>query len=236
MRQWFPGPIALKSDSDAWLKESLEEYLVWRHLLEKDPEAARRMVTEAMRDAIAHEPLRPLALGLRLLSAEPPQIARATLYSRGMLVWRTLETVIDRERVDRALREYSARHGGGSAGISDFRQICEQLSGRELGWFFEYYIRGTQLPQIELRRLPSQAPNEVAGEIVVRNVPPKFQVRVEMNLMTAAGRTIRHSVATRGQVTPFTVSMAEAVTRITLDPDWRILRETRPADSAPGNH
>ena len=103
--QWFPNGVAPESASDGWLAESLAEYLAWRYLLEADPEAARVMVAEAMRDAVAYTPMRPLSLGLDLLGG-PWTAARATLYQRGMLVFRTLETAIDRERVDRALAEF----------------------------------------------------------------------------------------------------------------------------------
>jgi tetratricopeptide (TPR) repeat protein len=226
--QWFPIEVTIARQEDAWLAESLAEYLAWRYLQETNPEQARLMVTRAMRDALGPEPLRPLELGLRLFALENWEVTHATLYQRGLLVWRTLETVIDRERVDRALREYYKRYAGRAASIADFRKICEEISGRDLGWFFDYFIRGTRIPEIQIHRRPPTAPGEVAGEIILRNVPAEFQVRVEMQLDTSAG-AVDHSVATRGEVTPFTVSSAAPVTRLTLDPDQRILRWTEAA-------
>jgi tetratricopeptide (TPR) repeat protein len=225
--QWFPIEVTLARPEDAWLAESLAEYLAWRYLNENDPEQARRMVQRALRDALATEPLPPLALGLRLFR-EPWEVTRATLYQRGLMVWRTLETVIDRERVDRALREYYKRFAGKSASIADFRKICEEISGRDLAWFFEYFINGTQIPEISLRRLPSDAPNVLLGEIVLKNVPADFQVRVAMRVQTAKG-AVEHSVATRGEVTPFSVNLPAAATQVTLDPDMRLLRWTEAA-------
>src|SRR5712692_8749282 len=226
--QWFPIEVTLASQEDGWLAESLAEYLAWRYLEETDPEQARRMAARAMRDALAPEPLPPLGLGLRLFALENWEVTHATLYQRGLLVWRTLETVIDRERVDLALREYYRRYAGRSASIADFRKICEEISGRELGWFFDYFLSGTRIPEIEFRRTPAMAPNEVAGEIILHNVPPDFQVRVEMRLETTAG-PIELSVATRGEVTAFTATSKNPVTRIALDPDLRILRWTEAA-------
>jgi tetratricopeptide (TPR) repeat protein len=225
--QWFPIEVTLALPEDGWLAESLAEYLAWRYLLEKEPEQARRMVQRAMRDALAPEPPRPLALGLQLFR-EPWNVAHSTLYQRGLLVWRTLETVIDRERVDLALREYYKRYAGRSASIADFRKVCEEISGRDLAWFFEYFINGTQIPEISLRRLPSDAPNVLAGEIMVKNVPPEFQVRVEMRVQTSTG-PVDHSVATRGEVTPFSLNLAAPATQVTLDPDMRLLRWTEAA-------
>jgi tetratricopeptide (TPR) repeat protein len=226
--QWFPIEVTLRSEEDGWLAESLAEYLAWRYLEQKQPDDARRMVERAMRNTLSSQPLRPLRLGLKLFALEDPDVTHATLYQRGMLVWRTLETVIDRERVDRALREYYARHRGGPASISDFRRICEEISGRDLAWFFDYYLAGIELPAITLRRLPSNAPNELAGEIHIASVPPDFQVRVELRITTAGG-VLNHSVATRGAVTPFAINVPAPVTALELDPRLRILRVTEPA-------
>ncbi len=225
--QWFPIEVTLARQEDGWLAESLAEYLAWRYLLEKEPEKAQRMVERAMRDSLAPDPRRPLALGLKLFR-EPWNVTHATLYQRGLLVWRTLETVIDRERVDRALREYYKRFAGRSASIADFRKICEEISGRDLGWFFEYFLNGTRIPEISLRRLPSDAPNVLLGEIVVKNVPADFQVRVEMRVQTEKG-AVEHSVATRGEVTPFSLNLPAPATRVLLDPDARLLRWTEAA-------
>jgi tetratricopeptide (TPR) repeat protein len=226
--QWFPIEVTLAQPEDGWLAESVAEYLAWRYLLEKQPADAQRMVARAMRGVLVHEPLRPLGRGLQLFAEEDWDVTHATLYERGLLVFRTLETVIGRSRVDAALQEYYKRFAGRSASIADFRKLCQEISGRELGWFFDYFLAGTQLPEIALRRLPGAAPGEFAGEIVIRNVPSDFQVRVEMRLHTPRG-VVDHSVATRGEVTPFTVSVPDAVTHVTLDPDARILRLTEAA-------
>jgi hypothetical protein len=225
--QWFPSEVTLTRQEDGWLAESLAEYLAWRYLLDTRPAEARAMVERAMRGALEPRPLRRIGLGLRLFGLEDWEVAYATLYERGMLVWRTLETVIGRQRVDAALREYYRRYAGRSASVADFRTICEEISGRKLAWFFDYFLEDTRIPEIELRRLPSRAPGEVLGEIIVRNVPPEFTVRVEMRIHTTEG-PVDHSVATRGEVTPFSANVAGRVTGIKLDPDARILRRTNP--------
>lgn len=226
--QWFPIEVTLAREEDGWLAESLAEYLAWRYLQETNPAEARAMVARAMRDGLKHEPLYPIGQGLRLFGEEDWDVTYATLYQRGMLVFRTLETVIGRSRVDRSLREYYKRYAGRSASIADLRRVSEEISERDLGWFFDYYLDGTRIPDISLRRLPGAAPGEVLGEIIVRNVPPEFQVRVEMQIHTTEG-VVEHSVATRGEVTPFSASVKGQVTGITLDPDMRVLRWTEAA-------
>jgi len=226
--QWFPIEVTLARPEDGWLAESLAEYLAWRYLEERQPEAARVVVARAMRDALQPDPLPPLREGLRMFGLYEWDVTYQGLYQRGMLVWRTLETVIGRRRVDAALREYYKRYAGRSASIADFRETCEEISERDLGWFFDYFLAGTHIPEIDLRRVPSSAPGEYAGEIVVKNVPPEFTARVEMTIYTTEG-AVEHSVATRGEATPFTVNVPGTVTRVVLDPDARILRWTEAA-------
>jgi len=112
--------------------------------------------------------------------------------------------------------------------LQDFEKVCEEIAGRDLSWFFRYYVEGKGVPELELRRLPSESPGVVAGEILVRSLPPEGSVRVEMNVRTAQGN-VEHSVATHGEVTPFTVNVPAPALGITFDPDLRILRWTEAA-------
>jgi len=194
-------------------------------MLEKRPAEARARVAQAIRSVREDPHPRPLTGNTKLSTSAQKEFMQRTARDRGLLIWRTLETVIDRERVDRALALYEKQDHSQGDSAGAFRAACEAISGRNLRWFFDYYVAGTRLPRITLRRISGNAPNEVSGEILVGDAPPEFQVRVEMRLQTAGG-VIEHSVATNGRVTPFTVTTAEPVARIIVDPDARILRRT----------
>jgi hypothetical protein len=211
----------------AWLDESLAEYLAYRYLEEREPAAARQMLERALEESQTAAAQRPLALGARLYEEAGADAARATLRRRGMMVFRTLEAAIGRRRVDAAIKLFYERHRSGSATVEDFRDICEEIAGRDLGWFFRYYLDAAGLPTLELRHLPALSPNEFAGEIVLGDVPQEFTLRVEMTLTTAEG-SLEHSLATRGLRTPFTVTTASPVLSFVLDPHIRILRRTSP--------
>lgn len=226
-REWL-----LREDSNSrvasdWLNQGLPEYLAWRYLLDARPEVARPVVESATRDSTARNGLDKHTGGVYSGLANAG-IAPSFYEQRGLLVFRTLETVIDRERVDRVLAGVVRRSERDSLSLSDFERLCEDVAGRDLNWFFRYFFDQRSVPEIELRRLPSESPGVVAGEIIVRGLPPEGSVRVEMAVRTAQG-TVEHSVATRGEVTPFTVNVPAAATEIILDPDQRILRWTEAA-------
>jgi tetratricopeptide (TPR) repeat protein len=225
--QWFPQRVGHATAEDGWLAESLSEYLAWRYLEATSPADAQRMIVLAMREGLAADGLQPISMGLKLF-ALGNKLTQQTLYDRGMLVWRTLESVIDRDRVDQALQEYLKLYSGRTASIADFRAICERISGRDLRWFFAYYLSGTEVPEITVERTPSLAPTEVSGEIRIRNVPEDFEARVELRISTAAG-LVTHSVAARGSATPFSAVVPAAASHIEIDPDLKILRWTEAA-------
>jgi len=222
-RQWLPYLDSRSSASDALLAEGLPEYLAWRSLRDAHPEVARALVAEALRDAVVAEP--GLPAGASTGAAVGTTAEQIAARQRGLLVLRTLETVIDQERVDRVLPQVVRRYPGGRFSVADFEKVCEEIAGRDLSWFFRYFFVDRGIPEIELRRLPSESPGIVAGEIVVRGLPPEGSVRVGMTVHTAQG-SVEHSVATRGAVTPFTVNVPAPALDITLDPDQRILRWT----------
>jgi len=226
-RQWLVTDDASSRVASDWLNEGLPEYLAWRYLLDARPEAARALVESAMRDSPAGSRAAQDSVTFR------PRLAKAEIPSsfyeqRGLLILRTLETVIDRERVDRVLPELVRRFGQRRISLADFEKVCEEIAGRDLGWFFRYFFDGRGVPEIELRSLPSESPGIVAGEILVRGLPPEGSVRVEMSVRTAQGN-VEHSVATRGAVTDFTVNVPAPALGITLDPDERILKWTEAA-------
>jgi len=227
-RQWFltgDSPNPIRND---WLAEALAEYLAWRYLNEAEAEAARALVAEAMREAPRWEPEGPpWPKRERSRDALSPELV--VTRQRGLLVMRTLETVIDRERVDRVLPLLVSRSGGKPPSAALLEKVCEEVAGRNLKWFFDYFVEGNGIPTIELRSLPSESPGVAAGEIVVKGLPPEGSVRVEMTVRTAQG-VVEHSVATRGEVTPFSVNVPAPALGITLDPDLRILRWTEAAE------
>jgi len=232
-REWLPD---MRWDSkNAWLSEGLPEYLAWRYLREANPGASRVLAAEAMRDVGTKVELLRLAdiqnwwaHGKNVLPQENREREKREARKRGLLLLRTLETVIDQERVDRVLPEFIRRTGKHPLSTAVFEKVCEEIAGRDLSWFFRYYVEGKEVPELELRRLPSESPSVVAGEILVRGLPPEGSVRVDMTVRTAQGN-VEHSVATHGRVTPFTVNVPAPALGITFDPDLRILRWTEAA-------
>jgi tetratricopeptide (TPR) repeat protein len=135
---------------------------------------------------------------------------------------------MNREQLDLALAEYLKRYAGRTATIADFREICEEISRRELGWFFSYYVNGTEVPEISIRSDESPEPGEASGHILVYGAPREFAVPLDVRVSTPAG-VITRTVAATGTATAFAVKVPAEASQIEVDPDERILRWTEAA-------
>jgi aminopeptidase N len=84
------------------------------------------------------------------------EIYRAPIYTKGAWILHTLRHVMGKEDFLLALRRKCYHHPALEAvrdgrqcrfvTTSDFRLICEEISGQDLTWFFDLYLRQPKLP------------------------------------------------------------------------------------------
>jgi hypothetical protein len=66
-------------------------------------------------------------------------------YSKAALTLRMLERILGEPVMARVMRAYVARWRFGHPSTRDFQAVAEEVSGRELGWFFEQFVDGNRL-------------------------------------------------------------------------------------------
>jgi len=225
--QWFPGGVEMQTNADGWLAESLAEYLALRVLEETQPRAAQWMIRRAARDALSLDPLPPLRLGLDLLTSSDWNTVYRTLYQRGMLVWRTLETLVGQQLLDRALVVFYTSFRGRKASLQDFASVAQQVSGKPLEAFFRYFLDGTRIPSFRLRCRWKHGHRLAEGTVEVAPCPSDLVFPVEL---VALPGNIRRTVSVRGCRAPFALASVEPIRNIEIDPEQRILHWTPAAE------
>src|SRR5579884_3106367 len=225
--QWFPGGVEMQTNADGWLAESLAEYLALRVLEETQPRAAQWMIRRAARDALSLDPLPPLRLGLDLLGASDWNTVYRTLYQRGMLVWRTLETLVGQQLLDRALVVFYTSFYGRKASLQDFLSIAREVSGEPLDAFSRYFLDGSRVPSFHLRLRWKHGRRLAEGTVEVAQCPPDLAFPLEL---AAFPGNVRQTVTVRGCHAPFHLASAEPIRGIEVDPEYRILHWTPAAE------
>jgi aminopeptidase N len=147
-------------------------------------------------------------------------------YQKAAWVLHMLRFVAGEEAFWSILNEYRRRFGGGSAATEDFIRVAEEVSGRDLGWFFSQWIYGAGLPSYEFGwgrltggRMVRVAVNQVQTEY------PLFDMPVDIDLVFADGTTRRESVRVGQARQTFDFSVDREVSNVLFDPDdWILCR------------
>ena len=76
------------------------------------------------------------------------ELFHPSVYLRGGLALHALSVEMGDEAFRALLREWPARHDGGTASTEDLEDLAEELSGKELGPVFEAWVYGEELPPL----------------------------------------------------------------------------------------
>jgi hypothetical protein len=110
----------------------------------------------------------------------PPSLAKIQkfdtnniiIHGKGFAVLSALETVIGRETFDKIYRRTVLNFAGKRLGWREFRKMCEEETGEDLGWFFEDWVRSGKILECRI----------VSQSSVPRDSGFVSEVRVEYGL------------------------------------------------------
>lgn len=138
--QWFGDSVSLADWSDIWLNEGFATYaeMLWTEHLDGNAayreDVANRM--QAARVAGYGPPGTP----------EPDDLFSGSVYLRGGLVLAALRDEIGDDAFFTTLRTYADRFADGNVTTADFIAVAGEISGEDLGSFFDAWVYGEELP------------------------------------------------------------------------------------------
>ena len=181
--QYWYAMVATNEFEDAWLDEGINSYTECKILDDIFGEDKSEMdlwgLTESD-DASQRNSYLPAA-DLDPMSRFAYQYISGSsygdiTYGKTATVLLTLEKVIGEETLKRAIRTYFMRYRFTHPTKEDFLKTVEEVSGQNLGWYFDQAVYGTQVLDYEIRRADSDRldwylkdpPKEKKGETVYR--------------------------------------------------------------------
>ena len=150
--QWFGDLVTLESWANLPLNESFanySEYLWLEHRLGKDEadlagyKEKQQYLYEALRK---NEPL------IRFHHDKPDDMFDSHSYAKGGRILHMLRNEIGDDAFFEGLRLYLKRHAYKTVEIHDLRLAMEEVSGRDLNWFFEQWFLKPGHPNLSITR------------------------------------------------------------------------------------
>lgn len=157
--QWFGNAVGLAAWRDIWLNEGPACYAEWIW-----SEASGGDTAHAL--ALAHYArLAEKDQDLVLADPEAERMFDDRVYKRGALALHALRLTIGDEAFFELLRAWTSRHGNGTATTADFVRLAEEVSGQNLGEFFEAWLSQERLPELPATDLPDTPASDLGVEV-----------------------------------------------------------------------
>ena len=230
--QWFGDAVTESEWPHLWLSEGFATYFA-----ELWAERSRGRDT-----LVAH--LRAIRSGLladSMVFARRPVIDTAATdlmsllnsnsYEKGGYVLHMARRLLGDSVFFRGLRGYYAGHRDGNATSDDLRRALEGASGRDLGWFFNQWLRQPGYPELDTHWSYDPREQRVYLQIAQRRRFGNFRLPLVVELVRKNGSILRATVEVPAQqdsriVVPIDLDAPPA--RVILDPDADLLAAISP--------
>ena len=159
--QWWGGAVVPKTYRDAWLSEAMATYAADLYIeRETGSEAFREMLKRHRDQALFTDRHGAIDLGMRLR-----EHYQAVVYEKGALVLHMLRRTIGDEHFTNVLSRFYRQNTGKLVTTADFEAAVETETGREMGWFFDQWIRDTGFPVYRVYHTSSEGAGDAEVSI-----------------------------------------------------------------------
>ena len=132
------------------------------------------------------------------------------VYQKGAWVVHMLRVLMldlktmNEDRFAGTMKDFYRKYEGRRASTEDFRRVVEKHAGVDMGWFFDQFVYGAEIPTY---RVAHRAEKTADGQWKVRlrvrqeNVPESFRMYVPVTLDLGKKQLARFRVKVEGPVT-----------------------------------
>ena len=225
--QWFGDMITCRSWSDLWLNEGFAQYCT---ALYRERKYGNASYWEYMNTQLNGAMTAQGEIGAPDTSSAGSLFYSPLIYSKGSFVLHMLRHALGDSVFFRSLRAY-ANHPAlrySTASTKDLQTVCENISGKDLGYFFQEWIYGEGFPDYDYSwNWKSLGDSSVLtinlNQTMNRRNPTFFIMPMDVRI-TTAGKDTTLSIFNNVQRQTFAINFPAKPTSVLLDPDGWILK------------
>ncbi|OGF56306.1 MAG: hypothetical protein A2Z21_03905 [Candidatus Fraserbacteria bacterium RBG_16_55_9] len=224
--QWWYGAVGNNEFDEGWLDEGFTVFSEERYLIENlgYPEDFARSSLRF------HEPgqivLQP--------ASQYPSLSNyaAAVYTKGSGILWMLRGLLGKETFDGLLREYYKRFQLKNATTKDFTALTEEMSQKELDWFFDEWLRTTKALDFSVEDVRStpQGDGRYQNTLTVQRIGDAI-MPVLIQIMDSKGETQKIEWDGQEAMKQFVVEGDSPLQNVIVDPERTVLEEVRSNNS-----
>jgi len=162
----------------------------------------------------------PISLGFRVITDRNPNDYQVIVYQKGAWVMHMLRTLMinlktmQEDRFQNMMKDFFTTYNGRSASTDDFQRMVEKHTGQPMGWFFDQWVRGTQIPTYKVVwgiEDPGTGVFKATVKVTQEGVAKTFKMYVPVTLTMSDGSVLRTRVLVQGPES--TVTLPDVASR-----------------------
>jgi aminopeptidase N len=221
--QWFGDSVTQSEWSHLWLSEGFATYFgnVFFEYADGPSDFRGRMDRVRERYLSSPDTLRPVVDERDDLF----ELLNRNSYQKGAAILHMLRGVVGDETFFRGVALYYERFRDANALSADLQGVMEEVSGRELGWFFDQWLDRPGHPTLRVRsRAAAGGGHELRIAQLQRDPMPTFRLPLVVEFEWDGGEAREEIVLDEREET-FTFPSIPADARVQVDPDgWLLAR------------
>ena len=228
--QWWAETLGVQSTEDLWLVDGAAYYSAALYQAQSGgPNAFREEIQSLSVLGLKFENKSAVRVGLGLGYRSEPY--ESVVAGKGAWVLHMLRQIVGDGKFDEILRQYVrqfATTGGSTAG---FQKLAEKVYGKDLGWFFAEWLDTIGVPEFQVDYVIFKTANGFRVSGSIKQDRDLFRMPLEVAVL-AKGKTEKGVVDLNGKSTAFDIPTFTMPKQVVLDPDIKILRNSREAHVA----
>jgi hypothetical protein len=188
--QWWGNGVEPATYRDYWLSEGLASFsALWYVAAERRHSDEYFKFLDQYKNDITGEAkdVGPIWVGPRASTFDVPQGYQTMIYEKGAWIFHMLRIMMldlktmNEDRFTATMKDYYQTFQGEPATTADFQGVVERHAGIQMDWFFNEWVKGTQIPTYHVAWTNQPGDNGatvIKLRITQEHVGPDFQMPV----------------------------------------------------------
>jgi aminopeptidase N len=225
--QWFGDSVTERDWDDVWLSEGFATYFTLLYIEHADGRDAFVAGLKRSREQVfAFDAQHPDYTVIHRNLSNMKEVLSGQIYQKGGWTLHMLRGLIGDENYWAGIREYYRRYQNSNASTDDFRQVMEQVSGKDLAWFFrEWLNRGGTFKLQGNWRYNAQA-KQLEIEVTQKQDGDAFEMPIQLGItLPGESRMQIETIVVSKKRQSFMLPLAKEPTSVVLDPNTWVLMQ-----------
>jgi aminopeptidase N len=223
---WFGNLVTSRNWAELWLNEGFATFLeaAYREKMYGTRQYRMKIDIDAAEYLLAEKRMRNKRGLYNARAKGDDSIFDQVTYQKGGVVIHMLRRTVGEDAFWKSLNIYLNRHRLANVESSDLQKVFEEVSGRDLKWFFDQWVYASGYPRIRLedtvdRRTGNLTLNFSQLRSNNRLQPQVFRLRFIIRTLNDDGTSEDHEVYLRRRSETVTIRIKPDFKKFEVDPD-----------------